>query len=733
MIKLKFEKTYRTERYGELCSVAIPFPKGTLFDSGKIIILKEGIVFPSQTKVTSYWEDKSVRWLFVRFLADLPVNSDSEYYLSYEGVITEGYNGYKTISCTKDGDGYTIDTGVLRVTMQPGKYSGFKECFVFSSKYYLGNFYGPVLIDDSGKTSELEIASFHVVEEGAVCVILEGVAFHQLGKCSCLVRIRVTAYADSPILDLSYRLFNTSEEELRIRSITFGFRSPEKAIRTCAAISNYNTNYDIGENGEAVEKNVNAEYLLYDENEHIPEVLYGTMFADCNSNRGGVCVTVYQAHQNFPKSVYADEDGLMIELVPEESNGVVMQPGMSREQRFMLHFHDVRTELKELNDASLIYQMPDRPILEPLVYQEAGVFPDIFVENKKPEVETLLIHKADAHSRCFGMMNWGDSPEYLYMAQGSGELVWTNNEYDFPHACACQYVRTGLRRFLDYMLVSGRHLIDVDVCHFNDDPLLLGGQWKHSRGHVIDSKIVLSHQWVEGLLDYYHFTGDEEAYQTAVGIGENIIRLLNTTKFQRKGENNEGETDQALRSLVALYLETHEERFLSKCDWIVSHFENWEKESGHWLSPYTDNTSIRVVLMISSTVVSLMRYYRIDPQTRMKDMILRSVDDLIKHCYSKDCQLFIYKELPGFNCIGNNVLVLEALVIAYELTGNLKYLEYGKMTFELALKETYSHYGGMKKIVGDALIGSGSGTKDFAQSYFPLVTYYKAVVDNHLI
>lgn len=44
------------------------------------------------------------------------------------------------------------------------------------------------------------------------------------------------------------------------------------------------------------------------------------------------------------------------------------------------------------------------------------------------------------------------------------EIFITSNEYDYPHACALMYARTGIRRYMDYVLVSGRHWMDIDIC-----------------------------------------------------------------------------------------------------------------------------------------------------------------------------------------------------------------------------------------------------------------------------
>jgi hypothetical protein len=255
---------------------------------------------------------------------------------------------------------------------------------------------------------------------------------------------------------------------------------------------------------------------------------------------------------------------------------------------------------------------------------------------------------------------------------------------------------------------------------------LIDGQWEHTNGHNINGKIVCSHQWVEGLLDYYHFTGDKEAYECALGIGKNVQRLLETPIFQKSGQSSARETGWALRTLTALYKETNDEMWLEKCDWIVKHFEQWRDEYGLWLSPYTDNVSIRVVFMISVAVGSLMRYYRVKKNENIKKMILEAVDDLCENARLEN-GLFYYKELPSLKRLGNNPLILEALTIAYELTGNKKYLEAGLPTFKYLMMNKAPNVGGTKTVNGDAVIVSGKGTKSFAQIMVPFTTYYTAL------
>ena len=414
-------------------------------------------------------------------------------------------------------------------------------------------------------------------------------------------------------------------------------------VHTSLATSNYRSNIIKGQSTDIIEQAIDSTYLLNDANEQFPETLYGTFWADWSCpDKGGVCATIFQAYQNFPKALKVSQAGMDISILPDD-NSLTFYQGMAKTHRVFLHFHDFNETVENLNVQSLQFQMPDRPILSASVYKDAGVFEDVFPTEKISKVETSLISMADQRLKAYGILHWGDAPDPGYTEQGreGGKLVWTNNEYDYPHAMMLMYARTGERRMLDYHLVSARHQLDVDICHFSDDPLRYQGQISHSAHHT-NGEITPSHEWVEGLLDYYHQTGDIAALEGAIGIGENILRILKTPKFQTTGGLSARETGWALRTIVALYKETHDKKWLKPADSIVDDFEDWKNEYGGWLAPYTDHTIIRVPFMISIAVNSLMRYYRIKPQERIKSMILSAVYDMVENCIMEN-RLFYYK------------------------------------------------------------------------------------------
>ena len=743
MPEIIFDKLYCIERHNEPCSIGFPIKKGVLTDPGLVGVFDADRALPVQSFATSRYDDGSVRFIFIRFLTDIPANRSFKLRCELNSGSEMKCTSYDPICVHAETNGYTVFTQnslgkkefSFKVTDDSD--SIFSHINAEAMSFSKECFEGPVLRERKTDSDyDIHVGKWQVLEEGPVCAVLRTKGYHKnpdTGK-KTLFEVKLSAWAGRPSVEVSYRLINTTDDPIDIFSLEYNYRRKtsvgecEDEIRSTVASSNYKTDC-ITQNGRGrVSKLIDAEWLLKEANEHYAEVFYGTFFADSTDSSGGICATVFQAYQNFPKAVAADESGFSIMLVPKENDGIILQSGMSREQRFLLDFHGPDAQISELNDRSIVYQMPYRPYVSPDIHKESGVWPDIFPQKIDPEVELNLISRADGHCRAYGMLNFGDSVDGNYTAQGRGKgrLVWSNNEYDYPHACALLYVRTGMRRFLDYNIASCSHWMDVDVCHYSNDPLLINGQWEHTAGHCINGVMVCSHEWVEGLLDYYHFTADIRGLETAVGIGENVKRLLDTPEYKETGQQSARETGWALRTLTALYVETSDPKWLKECDRILGDFKQWEEKYGHWMYPYMDNTLIRVGFMISVAIGSLMRYYKCFPSKELKDMIVRAVDDLIENCYVSEWGLFYYKELPGLQRPGNNTLLLEALVAAYDLTGDSRYLEYGMGTFKKAINDSPSYVSSKQKAEDTVLVGSIS-SKSFAQSMIPISVFYTAI------
>ena len=114
-MKIHFDKLYKDDRNGELCGIGLPFGKGEVtakkFES--ICVMDGDIAAPSQAKITSKWDDGSVRYAFVRFLADLPGNKDKDFELEFSGKKADIKN---TVSIEKNSDSIRVSNGGISFT-----------------------------------------------------------------------------------------------------------------------------------------------------------------------------------------------------------------------------------------------------------------------------------------------------------------------------------------------------------------------------------------------------------------------------------------------------------------------------------------------------------------------------------------------------------------------------------------------------------------------------------------
>jgi hypothetical protein len=398
---------------------------------------------------------------------------------------------------------------------------------------------------------------------------------------------------------------------------------------------------------------------------------------------------------------------------------------MGKTHRLLLHFHSADYSLEEISTRSLQFQLPDRPALSRAWYRANNPWRETFFPERVPGRLISFFNKLhDGRPSAMGMFHFGDAPDANYTDQGrgKGEIVWVNNEYDRPHACTLYYALTGQRRNLDSALVCGRHWLDVDFCHYHPDPLINGGLRMHDSYHAT-GKVIPSHQWVEGFLDYYFLTGRKEGLDAAISVGENVLRQLAQPEMNQPGATSVREGGWALRALVGLWLGTGDERWQKEARRLVDLFLTWFETYNALLAPYTSHSMPRVVFMISLTVNSFARYLLIEDDERIKQLIVSAVDDLIEHCMGPD-GIFYYKELPSLKRYAPTAHALEALTHAYRISDNDRYLKIAARQFAALIDQPLESGGGKKYLdkSGAVIRGQGGG-RIFADKYTSILLF----------
>ena len=215
MVKIHFEIMSKYEQKGEPVSVAVPFPKGKADyrDLPLFTVQRGEETYPAQYKVTADWEDGSIKWLLVNFLADLPANRAVDYWLSRE----EGAPRPLTPIVFKEDGHVVIDTGSMKAVLSP---AGADHIFsTIETGGYLYNertVMGPYMTDRAGRQYMIRIGDdgWEILEDGPVRAVLctEGKHYDESGESWFDYKLLVYAYRNKDWLKFDYQFINCEED-----------------------------------------------------------------------------------------------------------------------------------------------------------------------------------------------------------------------------------------------------------------------------------------------------------------------------------------------------------------------------------------------------------------------------------------------------------------------------------------------------------------------------------------
>ena len=169
-LEIRFPKLYRYERLREHASVAIPFAQGELADKDALCIYQNGSALPVQSKATSLYEDGSVRYLFTRFMADLPANKGTALMARIEKRAVHA-GELKPVTAARNGAQITVSGGVTFAVSDNSEYI-FDYLFDGRKRYDAKQFVGPALTDGVGNKYGVYLDKWSIVESGPlVCVL----------------------------------------------------------------------------------------------------------------------------------------------------------------------------------------------------------------------------------------------------------------------------------------------------------------------------------------------------------------------------------------------------------------------------------------------------------------------------------------------------------------------------------------------------------------------------------
>jgi hypothetical protein len=713
-VDIDLKNELRVRRVRDWLCRGVPFPQGALTDVAALRLRNEaGDVVPLAAEKSACWPDGSVQWALVQFPISFESSGSRTWSLDWTGD-ADPVDDVAAIRLTRSESRWEVDNGRVRFELPlTGK-------ALLAS---LGRVDQPLLSevraeiqDASGARYIGELTSEPVIEHSTDLMLVvrrQGVHRDVDGMKLFSFVFRVTVFADADDIEIEYQFVHDEpfREVPEKPQVVQGIGSPSidtdhpgmrglRAVRLrllheIGSATEYATCpfRTVGNQGLIA----HARPLRVMLTEGVRTGLYDFMIdgdvlaADEPVGRShgwisvgdgakGLAVSVRKFAQQWPKGLEANDRAIVIDLWPEAGGMLHVFQGQAKSHQVKLRPFSGAAADARLADWHFAYQFPV-VLSAPDWFIDSGAIGPVFryQPKKYPGIERkyhLEFEQFLAYGRCLGMMDYADYEQLVSASWGRRGSFMSNLEHDLAQSVWLQFVRTGGYRYADYFEAAVRHVLDVDIVHFDDRGDHAGAWREHGSFHASPHGGHLCHMWTESLVSSYFHTGHVPALAAARGVADWIARRV------ERGEGRTGARERGwpLIALSAVYRATGDQRYAQAATTIVDSFVEGPDPvqadgglSGGWgPMPYQQ------AVMGSVAATGLACYHRIFGDDRSRGLLLRICDWLCSDAVRSPEGLYL--SMPGNNTSMSYVAhsnFRESFGYAWELTGDQKYLEAG--------------------------------------------------------
>ena len=593
----------------QLVRVGIPFPRGKYTDASKFAVSSNGKLLPTQTDVLARHSDGSLRWISAVFQGDLDGRKFQEFKLTGNAAAPAAK---KNIVISRGSQDIICDTGKMRFMVKEKKFffapeNGESIDFTFRTAD------GKKFRASKGKLDSMRITRVGKLQSS---LRFEGWFGADDGENFCRYIVHIDLFAGSAKIKTSCTFIITGEND-KARFAEIALEIPGR----------YSSGEFGGVSGDALNK-----YLLhYAYDKYLTgDIASPKAYSETGDGKsapgwvkaGKTAVYMEDFKENFPCELALFHDNLVCYLWPARG---VAKPGrkITEENRQYLWFchenkildfkapadylkadghgkHYVAEAAQESclglaktmhlhidfaapYKLSAFFTSPPAALPSKETVADSYVFGpmQIYDMKKFPREEKLLERRFALERRLAETTGPGDFGKWNY---GDGHSIWRNNTNSWdnswrtwkgyhhvsgsvPWLLALR--KTGWEEYRRAIAVS-RHLIDVDICHYDTPESKARSKKKYAvsgkiKGGLNDYK-GLTH-WHAGdriydyntqtefALVYTYITGDLRGYEVAKMWGDAAVKHFTRTWDRREGTGTAS-------SLVDLYLATLDKRYL---------------------------------------------------------------------------------------------------------------------------------------------------------------------------
>ncbi len=699
----------------------IPFPKGALASTENMRLIDAyGDEVPLQAQALSFWEDGTVKWALLDFLA-----RSGKMLLEFGRKIRRKEFA-SPLRVDEDENEVVITTGPLRFSISRRENGTISSVWLdidgdgeFSHDEQIISPANPIridLVDANGLLySAPQTASGLpsitppnvVVEERGplrACVKINGRHFSADGKGLFAYELRIHAFAGQSFLRLLHTFGNdaSQSEFTSIKSMTMTIPFVASKYRLVGEQIHEGVLSDVP---VVLMQNLDSHFSITEGEKEIASGKRAIGLVHVFGERCSMAVSLRHFWQLYPKSIAASGKWVQIGLMPplrsneyDFAKGTIdehrlffyLQGGLYRLRQGVAKTCEILLKFGPLSDLpSVVHRLPLIAAAPPKWYADSKVFGDIVVkgEGKFTEKYDEAFSRAfngyllnRERNREYGMLNFGDW-------WGEREINWGNVEYDTQHALFLQFVRTGDWRFFDAGEEAELHNRDVDTVHYHADSSRVGGVYAHCIGHTGDyykqspvegkgipyGAMSVCHTWIEGHLDYFFLTGDRRSFETAKKIAD---------RYCSYGTRNYDYTNARLPGwhlilAMAMYHATNDPFYLNAAKIIVERVLERRTPDGGFTRQLMPGHCYclprhrgEAAFMMGILLSGLKYYHEVTADERVADAIVSASNWIIDSTWVPHANGFQYTSCPQTRSGAgpwSNFLLFEGIAYAYKL------------------------------------------------------------------
>lgn len=733
---LRVENPYNFPLRQACIATGVPFSKGELGNPAHVRLLDPaGREIPVQIQPTAYWQDNSLKWLLVIFLADVPAKTTAIYQLEY-GSSVKRHAFSSSLNLHQQGTQLLVNTGRLRVSFDTAQSAlpieiGFQE-----GERWRTAAQNPV--------AEIKDAAGHIFstahpperiemeESGPLRAVVKICGHHHNaeGKPFMAYIIRYVFYSGQIPFRVYYTWGNDVDSDFTsFKGLSMRFPLSVESASNLQWTTSVDGQIRRGLRTLSLRQMEDNQCTWQGDQSPAATGRRAEGWLDVSGAEAGLAIAVRDFWQLYPKAFVSKENALEVQLCPEFPAGTYDGRDMLEEIKLYYYLRNgeykVRQGVQKQHELLIIphsggfsetllqeltaFQEPLIAACTPERYCRTRVFGDVLpaTAGRTPEYEQICENVYRGYvsyrenNRNYGMLNFGD-------VFGERKINWANGEYDHHHAFLMQFIRTGERKWLFLGEKAARHAIDVDTCHYGPRA---GGVWIHSMGHtggyyprdpfgglgIAGGGFTPSHTWTEGFCEWFWLTGDATAFENAALVADYYDgAYLNNYDFSNCRDNG-----WHILLTMAAYHATNDPYYLNAARIIVERtleratpgdkpgeLAGWHRQMvpGHCYDLPRHRGEANFMLGVLANALEV--YYADVPDPRVAEAVKGGARQAVKELWVPEADGFRYTSCPNMaGYTANNDMTAEVLFFAYRLGGNPEWGEIAMRAMAAAFRD----------------------------------------------